>query len=370
VRIAIVINTSWNIYNYRKGLIESLLKIDCEVLAIAPPDKYSDRLKELGCQFVPVKMDNKGINPLKDIVLFFKLLQVYRNSKADFILHYTIKPNVYGTLAAACVGIPCISNVSGLGTAFIRKGILLEIVKYLYRFAFRFPRRVFFQNKDDRELFLSFQLVAKERTGLLPGSGINLEQFSFSPQSQNKEFVFLLISRLLTDKGIKEYALACRLLKEKGYQFQSSLVGFFEEESKYNISREELQDWCDKGYIQFLGATDVISREISKVDCVVLPSYREGTPRSLLEAMALGRPIITTDVPGCREVLEEGRNGYSCQPRSVESLAAAMEKMVNLSEKERAQMGVEGRKIVEERFAENRVVEKYFAEIFDNKYTN
>ncbi len=369
MKVAIVINTSWNIYNYRRGIIKGLLAKGCEVLAVAPYDDYSEKLERIGCRYVSIRMDNKGANPLKDLLLLWQFYSLYKKEKPDVILHYTIKPNVYGSLAAALLGIPCISNVSGLGTTFLRKGAMWQLAKYLYRISFRFPKRIFFQNKDDRELFVSLRLVDGNRTGLLPGSGIYLPDYPAIPNPSASVFSFLLIARLLTDKGIREYAQASRMLKNKGHQFRALLVGFFDKQGKYSISQMELDEWCASGLIEFLGASDAIGEEIAKANCVVLPSYREGTPRSLLEAMAIGRPIVATNVPGCREVVEEGRNGFLCEAQNVESLAMAMEKVLHLSADELGAMGDWGRKIVEERFGEEIIVKKYFDEIFAKEST-
>lgn len=333
------------------------------MVAIAPPDAYSEKLEVLGCKFIPVEMENKGMNPFKDFLLILRFLKLYKNIRPNWILHYTIKPNVYGTLAASMLHIPCVSNVSGLGTAFIRKGILMRVVQLLYRFAFRFPKRVFFQNGDDRELFVSMGLVDEQQTALLPGSGINLEEYTPASMPFNSPFVFVLIARLLTDKGIREYAAASRVLKQEGHSFIAQLVGFFDRESPYNITKDEIREWQKEGVIDFLGQSDDIHSTIGAAHCVVLPSYREGTPRSLLEAMALGRPIITTNVPGCREVIIDGVNGLVCEAKDEIDLRNAMRRMLLLPYDMLLQMGQEGRKLVEEKFDEKLVVNKYFEEI-------
>ena len=258
MRIAIVINTSWNIFNYRKGLIKSLLANGHEVIAIAPKDEFSNELINLGCKFVDLPMDNKGINPFKDIFLLLRFVQVYSEIKPDYVFHYTIKPNVFGSIACGFLGIRCISNVSGLGTVFIRKGWILEIVKVLYKIAFKIPQRVFFQNSDDQKLFLELGILMKDKTGLLPGSGINTSDYVPEIFKRNEPFKFLLIARLLKDKGIFEYAAASKLLKEKGIKFESFLVGFFDRESEYNISIEDITNWEKEGYIIFLDRKSVV----------------------------------------------------------------------------------------------------------------
>jgi glycosyltransferase involved in cell wall biosynthesis len=370
VKVAIVINTAWNIYNYRRGLIKTLLDKGCEVVAIAPSDAFTAKLQALGCQCVHVPMDNRGMNPIKDAILFIRLWWAYKQLRPDFILHYTVKPNVYGTLAARLWGIKSVSNVSGLGTAFIRKGFLLAIVKMLYKVAFQFPQKVFFQNEDDRSLFLNLNLCPKSRTDVLPGSGIDLLQYQPVPYPIQKPFVFLLIARLLEDKGIKEYAAASRMLKQKGYTFDAQLIGFHDTDSKYNIQQSDLDAWQADGTVHFLGEKNPVVPYIAQAHCLVLPSYREGTPRSLLEAMALARPIVTSRVTGCKEVLEEGFNGYFCEVRNAQSLALSMEKMLLHSEAELAQLGKNGRLLAERKFDEQQVIAKYCDEMFDRNLPN
>ena len=366
MRIAIVINTSWNIFNYRKGLIKALLIEGHEVITIAPEDAFSNKLETLGCKFINLSMDNKGVNIYNDSLLFFRFIKLYNNIRPDFVFHFTIKPNIYGSLACGLLGIKCISNVSGLGTVFIRKDWIFNIVKFLYKFAFRIPQRVFFQNIDDQKLFDELNIVKHAKSGLLPGSGINTAEYFPEIYLKHKPFKFLLIARLLKDKGIYEYAKASQILKEKGLNIECLLVGFYDRESEYNIAQEDLTCWIQNGYINFKGESKNISYNINQIDCVVLPSYREGTPRSLLEAMALGKPIIATDVPGCREVLIDGENGFFCEPKSAESLAFAMIKMVGIPENRLKEMGLNGRNIAEKKFDEKIVIQSYLKEITGN----
>ena len=218
MKIAIVLNTSWNIYNFRLGLIKALLAEGHEVLAIAPADEYSGKLIQAGCQFEEVKMDSRGANPIKDIALTYELFRIYKRQSPDVILQYTIKPNIYGTFAATILRIPVINNVCGLGTAFLNKNLVSKIAISMYKLAFRFPKLVFFQNDDDKAFFLKSKIIKKTNTDVLPGSGININEFV--PQDKTyKEapFTFLLISRLIHDKGILEYINAIKMLKIKRY---------------------------------------------------------------------------------------------------------------------------------------------------------
>jgi glycosyltransferase involved in cell wall biosynthesis len=226
MRIAIVINASWNIYNFRMGLIRAFLEAQHEVYAIAPIDKYSEHLVKAGCHYLPIYLDNKGSHPLKDLQYTLKLYQIYKKIKPDVVLHYTIKPNIYGTVAASLLGINTSNNVSGLGTVFLRNNITSKFAHILYKLTFSLPKKVFFQNPDDQQLFIKRQLVKESITGILPGSGIDLIKFTPLPFKRNPTFIFLLIARLLFDKGIVEYVEAAKLLKKQGIQARFQILGF------------------------------------------------------------------------------------------------------------------------------------------------
>lgn len=361
-RLVISINTAWNIANFRGGLIRALISAGYEVIAIAPADAHVARIEEMGCRFIALPMDNKGTNPAADAALFLRYLRILARERPAAFLGYTIKPNVYGSLAAHALGIPVINNVSGLGTAFIRDTWLTRVVRTLYRLAFKRSRRVFFQNEDDRSLFIRHKLVALEQTALLPGSGIDLDRFQPVPaadaESQNG-FRFLLIARLLYDKGLGEYVEAARLLQVRRPGARCALLGFLDAENRTAVSREDVDRWVREGIIDYLGTADDVRPFIAGADCVVLPSYREGTPRTLLEAAAMAKPIIATDVPGCREVVDHGRNGLLCQVKDAGDLARRMIEMIDMPPNERCAMGAAGRTKMENEFDERLVVDTY-----------
>jgi glycosyltransferase involved in cell wall biosynthesis len=359
--VAISINTSWNIVNFRSGLIRRLQAEGYEVAALAPPDEHSEVLVKMGCRFVPLMMDNKGANPLRDLALLRRYLTALRQLRPVAYLGYTIKPNVYGSLAAQRLGIPTINNVSGLGTAFIRNTWLTPIVKQLYRTAFRRSERVFFQNEDDRRLFLSLGLAATSRTGVLPGSGIDLTQFkpmAIAPRPPGSRH-FLLIARLLWDKGIAEYVAAARRVRAIYPDCRFQLLGFLDVENRTAVGRADVEGWVRDGTIEYLGATDDVRPYINAADCIVLPSYREGTARTLLEAAAMGKPLIATDVPGCNNVVAHGVNGYLAEVRNAGDLALQIETMAALASPEVAAMGRRSRAKVERDFDEGFVIERY-----------
>lgn len=361
MRVALVINTSWNIWNFRASLVRALQAAGHEVLAIAPPDDYSQRLEtELGCRYVPILMENKGTNPVKDALLTRRFYQVYRRERPDVVLHYTIKPNIYGSIAARAAGIPSINNVSGLGTAFIVKNLVSRVVLGLYRIAFRFPHKVFFQNGDDRQLFLENGLVKAGITDLLPGSGVDTKRFrpaaAFVRQTP---FVFLMVARVLYEKGIVEYFEAAKIVRQAVPGTRVQLLGGLDEAGGVGVARATFEEWLQRGDIEYLGRSDDVTTHIHQADCVVLPSYREGTPKTLLEAAACGKPLVTTDVPGCRETVQDGYNGYLCQVRSAPDLAAKMLQVLQLPDGDLQRMAQASRQLAETKFDEQIVLQKY-----------
>ncbi|WP_210463247.1 glycosyltransferase family 4 protein [Rufibacter roseolus] len=364
MRIAIVINKSWNIFNFRLSLVKALLAAGHEVVAIAPEDAYSAKLVVEGCQFVPLPMESKGTNPFKDMLLVRKFLKAYKSAKPDVILQYTIKPNIYGSIAAHLAGIPTINNVSGLGTVFIVQNLVSKIAMALYRFSFQFPAKVFFQNSDDKALFLDRKLVRESITEVIPGSGIDTKRYLPAPEFKRQHpFVFLMVSRALYEKGLVEYVEASKILKAKYPEVRIQLLGAIDEEGNIGIKRTLVEQWAAEGWLEYLGTSDNVASVVHGADCVVLPSYREGTPRTLLEAASMAKPIVTTNVPGCKETVIDGYNGYLCEVRNGTDLAAKMEQVYLLSNPELQTMGQNSRRLAEEKFDEKFVIDRYFAAI-------
>lgn len=358
MKVVITINTSWNIYNFRKGLVDALLAEGHEVFAVAPKDDFSSLLEGLGCTFIDVKMENKGTNPFKDYALYKRYLKIYDAIKPDVILQYTIKPNIYGTLAARSLGVPVINNVSGLGTVFLHKNPLYKVALLMYRFAFKSPKRVFFQNNDDLELFVLKGLVKRELCDVLPGSGVDLKVLNPVEFVKTKPFKFLMLSRVLFDKGVVEYIEASRILKDKGYDFKAQLAGGLDV-SKMGVPKETVDSWSKEGLVDYLGELKDVRKVLSECQCAVLPSYREGTPKALLESGAMGKPIVTTDAPGCKEVVLEGYNGFACVVKSSADLAEKMEQVLLMSEEDLKIMSNNSRKFVERKFDQKIVIDKY-----------
>ncbi len=363
MKVAIVLNTSWNIYNFRMNFVNALVKKGYEVHTIAPEDPYTRYLQKAGCHHHAVRMDSRGINPIKDFALILELRGIYKKISPDIILHYTIKPNIYGSIAAAMLGIPTVNNVCGLGTVFLRQNVLSKIAILLYRWSFRFPKKVFFQNPDDRDLFVTKGLVPASVADLLPGSGIDLKRFTPSPFSRNNKFTFLLISRLITDKGILEYVEAVKRMKAQGLDARFLVLGAKDPKHRRGISEDTVQGWIDSKTIEYLGTAEDVRPFIQAADCIVLPSYREGTPHTLLEAASCGKPIIATDVPGCHQVVENNYNGLLCKLRDPQDLAESMIKMSLLDDTALLRFGLNGRQKMEREFDESIVITKYLEAI-------
>lgn len=360
MRILLTSNSSWNIWNFRYGLVRALLAAGHEVLVVAPEDSKSAALIGLGCRHVPIRLQRGGTSPLGDLGLLARYVSIFASQRPDVILAYTIKPNVYANLAARLTRIRSISNISGLGTAFLRTSKMQSIVRLLYSASLQWPDCVFFQNRTDRDLFLQQGLVRRERVDILPGSGIDLRKFvDIGSVRQDCFFVFLFCGRLLRDKGLVEFVDAARMLRRSRHDVRFLVLGHLDPENSSGISKTTLDEWTAEGVIEWLGGVDDVRPHVQGADCVVLPSYREGTPRSLLEAAAMGKPLVATDVPGCREVVDDGVNGFLCRARDGRDLAAKMDTMMALDADTRARMGRAGRLKMEREFDEGLVIAKY-----------
>ena len=358
--ILISANSCWNIFNFRGGLIRGLHSAGYRIVVAAPDDQYRLKLDDLGAGFVPVPIDSAGLSVIGDLRLLARYRQIFREVRPFAFLGFTAKPNIYGSLAARSVGARVINNVSGLGTVFIKRGPLTALVTQLYRLSLRRSATIFFQNRDDLELFVAKRIARRDQAQLLPGSGVDLERFvPRSALPADGGFRFLLVGRLLWDKGVGEYVEAARIVRGKhpGARFQ--MLGRLGADNRTAVPSSLVERWLAEGIIEYLGESDDVRTAMEQADCVVLPSYREGLPRSLLEGSAMGKPLIATDVPGCRDVVVEGSTGYLCAVRSADSLAAAMMKMIETPATERLRMGELGRRKIEQEFCETRVIAKY-----------
>ena len=352
-------NSLWNILNFRRGLIEALAAKGWAVVIATPEGKARDDASGMAADYRKLPMERSGVNPFADALLTIRFRTLMGAVRPRAFLSFTIKPNIYGAIAARLTGVPSIANVSGLGTAFIRGGLFSDFVGILYRLAFAKSHVVFFQNPDDRELFLSRGIVDRERTRLLPGSGIDLERFSPAPPLASTAPTFLFIGRLLADKGVREFVDAAKITRVQFPDARFQILGGLDPENRTAISERELKEWIADGAVEYLGAAEDVRPFTAAADAVVLPSYREGLPRSLLEGGAMARPLIAADVPGCRQIVQDGVTGLLCQVRSASSLAGAMARFAAMGVDRRQELGEAARRKVETEYDERLVIAAY-----------
>jgi glycosyltransferase involved in cell wall biosynthesis len=355
-RVLVIANDSWNIQHFRAGLIRALLDHGHEVTTVSPePSGVTIDGRPLPHR--TWRMTRSGTNPFREVADIGRLAAILLGERPDLLLGFTIKPNIYACGLSRLVGIAAAPNVTGLGTAFLGGNGLRRLVVLLYRFAFAKTRTVFFQNPDDQDLFVREGIVGQSRSRVLPGSGIDLSRFP--PAELPRDVRFLMIARLLGDKGVREYAEAARQVKAKFPGAHFALLGELDRENRTAIARHELNAWVEEGIIDYPGATPDVRPFIAASTALVLPSYREGLPRTLLEGAAMARPLIGADVPGCRELVRDGLTGFLCQPRDARSLAAAMERLADSAHEVRVRMGQQARAMAEREYDEQHVVAAY-----------
>lgn len=365
--VVITCNTSWGIVNYRSTLIKSIQNMGYSVVTIAPNDTYSTKLEALGCIHINFDIDSNSRNPIKDLLTLLNYLKLYKKLQPDVVLNYTAKPNIYSTLACSLFGLSSISNISGLGSGFIKETVVTKLLKFLYKIALKKASFIFLQNPDDYHFFKDLKIIKDSNSQILPGSGVNIDRFAKVqiPHKNNGNFVFLLVSRMMFSKGIRTLFNAGQKLYSKGHtNFQIHLLGNQEINNQDAIPNSVLQDWCREPFINYLGKTDDVVPYFEKAHCVILPSYyKEGTPRSLLEGLAVGRPIITTDTAGCKETVTDGINGFVIPPRNADMLSDRMEAMLTMSQEELQKMGDASREKAVSKFNEEIVIDAYLKKI-------
>lgn len=364
--IAIVSNTSWSLYNFRKGLIQHFIDAGYTVFAVAPRDKFVAEIEQLGCAFIELQhINNKGTNPLEDLLLARELRQIFRTKGIGYCFLFTPKINIFGSMAAKFTSTKVVVTINGLGHVFTdgQPRWLQYTVKRLYALAFKNLEAIFFQNNDDKDYFLDFNLIQlHHKIRVVKGSGANLTTFDQKYDfNKNNQLVFVLSARLIHEKGLYEYFEAAKLLKAKFPNVTFALLGL-EANNPSAIPLSVIEDMHDKKIIDYWGATDDMSEMLNKVDVVVLPSYyKEGIPKILIEAMAKGLPLITTQNVGCKETVEEGKNGFLIPVKDAAALHKAMEKMIRMSTEQLSAMGANSREKAELEFDEKYHHEAYLS---------
>lgn len=352
MKILIFANNDIGLYQFRRELIDTLLKEHKVLISLPDGDKVRP-LEEMGCQFIDTPVDRRGINPVTDFKLFARYRKLLRQHKPDLVITYTIKPNIYGGLACRMRGIPYAVNITGLGTAFQKQGLLRKLVVFLYRVALKKAKVVFFENIANMELFQREKIVAPERCHRLSGAGVNLEHFSYAPYPAEGTTRFLFVGRVMKEKGIEELFSAMTRLRAEGADCCLDVLGGYEENYEETIHRYE-----EAGWLHYHGYVADVRPYIEKAHCGVLPSYHEGMANTNLECAATGRPLITSDIPGCREAVVLGVSGLLCQAQNADSLYEAMKQFLSLTAEERRKMGEAGRRHMEEVFDKKKVVEE------------
>lgn len=363
-KILILANSCWHIYHYHLALIQFLQQQGYYIITAAPRDPFWLQLQQAGINehYHLQRLIAHNRNPWKEALFFGELLKLLHNEKPDFILSYTIKPNLYGSLAAKWLGIPILPTVTGLGYAFLHKKGITRLIPQLYRWAFRGLPQVVFQNTDDLNLFVQNQLINAQQGILIRGSGIDLNWFKPSPivKTISKPLVFLYLGRLLADKGLRELAAAAQFLLNQNYNIEIWIAGEIQTGYPAHIRIKELETWVKSGVVRYWGYQEDVQQLLADCHVLVLPSYREGLSRALLEALAVGRPILTTDVAGCRDTVIPGKNGYLVPARDTASLAQAMAHFTTKTEAELAEMGRISTQLAGSIFSNEKIIDAYF----------
>jgi glycosyltransferase involved in cell wall biosynthesis len=357
--VVVASSTVSYVVRFRRGLIQALQLKGYRVVVVAPEDSQVGALRSLGCAYEPVRLTGTGTAMSSELMAISDLFRVFRKVRPVLVLNYTPKLDIYGGLVARALAVPCINNLSGLGSAITRGGLLGLWVKSLLWVSQRSAAHIFVQNGDDWDFVISKGWVKPVRVSVLPGSGVDLDEFPFTPMGEGRPVCFLLIARMVGEKGITEFAEAARRVRRWIPEARFQLVGPSDPGNRYSIPASTIRGWEADGTLQWLGPVDDVRSLVAASDCVVLPSYREGTPRTLLEAAAMGRPIIAADSIGTREPVEDGVNGFLCRPRDADDLAVKMHAVATMSPEDRAAMGRRGRRLMERKYDVRFVVNNY-----------
>ena len=354
MKIAMVANSSSGLNNFRGDLILRMVSDGHEVIALTPCEERTEQLKETGIKLIDIPVDRRGMNPVHDLSLFNTYKKIIKAEKPDLVVTYTIKPNIYGGAVCRLKKIPYAVNITGLGTAFQGQGMLRKMVTAMYKFSLKKAKAVFFENAGNMQIFLDDNIIRESQAVLLNGAGVNLDRFNVLPYPEDSERTrFLFIGRIMTEKGVNELFEVMRKLKSDGYECSLDILGGYDENYEQKIKEAETEGW-----LKYHGYQSDVRPFIENCHCFVLPSYHEGMANTNLECASSGRPVITSNIPGCKEAVIEGVSGLLCEPKNVESLYAAMKQMAEMSVAERRVMGFAGRKHMEDVFDKKKVVEK------------
>lgn len=360
MKILILTNFGMGLYKFRKELLHKFIDLDFDVTVSFPYDEYVPLLEEMGCKYVETKLSRRGTNPFSDINLFFSYITLIKKEQPDCVLTYTIKPNVYGGLACQITKTPYIPNITGLGTSIMNGGVMQKITLQLYKIGLRNARCIFFQNEENESFFQNRNLV-KTPTKILPGSGVSLVEHQYEEYPIDDGTVrFLFIGRIMKDKGINELLEAAEIIKKRYSNISFDIVGFCEEDYL-----EQLRLLTDAGVINYHGQQNDVRHFVKNTHAVILPSYHEGTSNVLLESASTGRPILASNISGCRETFDEGESGLGFEPRNTEDLVDKIQKFIGLNYNRKKEMGIAGRIKMEAEYDRNIVINLYLKQVFN-----
>jgi len=361
IKIVFCANSSWYLYNFRKSTIQEFISAGYDIYCIAPEDDYSKNLESMGVTFSSFKFHSNSLNPFKEIITLLNLIKIYLKIRQDYTFNFTPKMNIYSSLAAQLVNSKIINNISGLGSAFLKKSIFSFFIMLLYRISNLKVKKIFFQNKKDMNLFLEKNIVHDSKCELINGSGVDLNEFYFSEMTNGNTIRFILMCRLIKEKGVYLFAEAAKeLKKEFPKKLEFVIAGFIDNQKKDAVTMDQINEWQKDGILNYLGPLEDVKNELSKSHCAVLPTfYPEGLPKFLLESAAMGKIIVASNSPGCSEVVDDDINGYLCEPQSLTSLTNSLKKVIKLSSKERNEMSIRSRLKAEKMFSDKVIIGKY-----------
>ena len=360
MKIVISANSSWNIYNFRLPLILELKK-KYHVIVVSPHDEYSVKLIKLGIQIEKINIDQSGKSFINDLKLIYNYFLILRKIKPNIYLGFTIKPNIYANIAGFFTKTKFINTITGLGTTFLNNSFLKIFTQFLYKISFYKSSLVVFQNLDDKKYFIDSGIIKNEKSIIINGSGVNISYFNFVKlqNTKNQKLNFLFAGRILWDKGINELIESIKLIKKDYSEVKFKVIGYIETQNITSVPINLLKKWIQEDLIEYIEPNDDIRKYIAHSDCIILPSYREGLSRILLEAASIGRPIICTDVPGCKDIVSHMENGLLCKPKNIQSLYKAIKIFINLDYDKRQKMSINSRKIIENKFEQKKINDVY-----------
>ena len=352
-------NSSWNVYNFRLNLIKKLISKKYIVSVLSPRDKFTENLINIGCEYHDIKLNRSNINLFGNFFLFLKYYIRIKKINPDLIFSFTIKPNICTALVAKILKIKIFNTITGLGSSFLGNNIIKLLIILTYRYCLKKSDLLIFQNNDDKELFIKYKILKNQKSVIIPGSGVDTNYYYYTKKEKNSFTNFLFIGRIIKDKGVYELIKAFEYFKKKNLNVKLFLLGQPDIDNPSNISISKIKEWEKNKTLTYLGYSKDVRKFIIKCDCVILPTYREGISKSLLEASSVGRPIITTNVPGCKEIVDNKITGLLCNSKDTNDLIKKIEFFLNMSQVQRNLMGKNGRNKILDNFDEKIIIDKY-----------